>query len=173
MAQRTGARWWRIHPGDSLVIKGAVIRFLAPDSAWAASLGDPNEASVIARIDAGPWRALMTGDAEGGEEHWLLTNYERQELRADVLKVGHHGSETSSSPQLLEVVRPRVALVSVGDGNTYGHPSTEIMRSLEERGAHVLRTDQEGSVVVRFQTDRLTVFANGTRTSYSRPTARP
>jgi competence protein ComEC len=160
-AQRTGARWWRVHPGDSLVLKGTVIRFLAPDSAWAAGIGDPNEASVIARIEAGPWRALMTGDAEGGEERWLLQNYTAGELEAAVLKVGHHGSETSSSPALLEAVRPRIALVSVGDGNTYGHPSRSVIRALEQRSAHVLRTDREGSAVIRFEPKRLTVHANG------------
>jgi competence protein ComEC len=166
-AQHYGVRWWRSHPRDSLIVPGASIRLLAPDSAWAVQLGDPNEASVVARIDVGCWRALMTGDAESGEEQWLLRNYGAMELTADVLKVGHHGSETSSTPPFLDVVRPRVALVSVGEGNTYGHPSNDVMRALETRQAQVLRTDRDGNVVVRFERDRLTIEANGERWRYS------
>ncbi len=166
-AQHYGIRWWRSHPGDSLIVPGATIRLLAPDSAWAVELGDPNEASVVARIDVGCWRALMTGDAESGEEEWLLRNYGGIELTADVLKVGHHGSETSSTTRFLDVVRPRVALVSVGEGNTYGHPSTDVIRALETRQAHVLRTDRDGSVVARFERARLTIEADGERWRYS------
>ncbi|MGH7710432.1 MAG: DNA internalization-related competence protein ComEC/Rec2, partial [Gemmatimonadaceae bacterium] len=166
-ARRWGVRWWRIHPGDSLVVPGAVIRLLAPDSAWAVALGDPNEASVVARVEVGAWRALLTGDAEAGEEQWMVNRY-GSALRADVLKAGHHGSETSSTPPLLDAVQPKVALISVGEGNIYGHPSSDVVRSLERRRSQVLRTDRDGHVVVRFETDRLTVEANGERWRYLR-----
>ncbi len=165
-AHQYGVRWWHVRPGDSLVVPGATVRVLAPDSAWAVAMGDPNEASVVTRVDVGAWRALLTGDAEAGEEGWMVRNYGAMELTADILKVGHHGSETSSSGTLLDAVRPRVALVSVGEGNTYGHPSGDVIRSLEARQAHVLRTDHHGSVVVRFERDRLTVEANGDRWTY-------
>lgn len=167
-ARHSGVHWWRNHPGDSLIVPGASIRLLAPDSAWAVQLDDPNEASVVARIDVGCWRALMTGDAESGEEQWLLRRYGVTELRADVLKVGHHGSETSSTRPFLDAVRPRVALVSVGEGNTYGHPSSAVIQALETRQAQVLRTDRDGSVVVRFEGERLTIEARGERWRYSR-----
>lgn len=165
-AQRYGVRWWRVHPGDSLAIPGAIVRVLAPDSAWAVAMGDPNEASVVARIDVGRWRVLMTGDAEEGEEEWLVRTHGEKELRADVLKVGHHGSETSSTHALLDAVQPRVALISVGEGNTYGHPSREVIRSLETRQAQILRTDRDGAVVLRFERGHLTVEANGERWHY-------
>jgi competence protein ComEC len=83
------------------------------------------------------------------------------DLRADVLKVAHHGSATSSTPDFLDAVRPRVALVSVGAANSYGHPSAEVIRSLLERGAQVLRTDQLGTVVVRTNGRSLTVTGAG------------
>jgi competence protein ComEC len=140
-------QWRRVHPGDSLVIDEATIVFLAPDSAFAASLPDPNNASAVALIRVGQVRMLMMGDAEREEERWLL-DHAAEELRADVLKVGHHGSSTSSTAEFLDAVKPRVALVSVGEGNTYGHPSATIMASLAERGAEVLRTDRAGTVVV-------------------------
>jgi competence protein ComEC len=69
-------------------------------------------------------------------------------LRADVLKVGHHGSATSTTQPLIDAVQPRVALVSVGAGNRYGHPSPDVLRALRARGTHVVRTDDAGSVVV-------------------------
>jgi competence protein ComEC len=140
-------QWRRVHPGDSLVIDEATIVFLAPDSAFAASLPDPNNASAVALIRVGQVRMLMMGDAEREEERWLL-DHAAEELRADVLKVGHQGSSTSSTAEFLDAVKPRVALVSVGEGNTYGHPSATIMASLAERGAEVLRTDRAGTVVV-------------------------
>jgi competence protein ComEC len=165
-AQRHGVRWWRVKPGDSLVVDGATIRILAPDSAWAAALGNPNEASVVARIEIGPWRALMTGDAEHAEEEWLLRNAGPDALRSDVLKVAHHGSATSSTPALLNAVRPRVALISVGDGNTYGHPNPGTVARLEARQTHVLRSDRDGSVLLRFDGQRLTVRTTEDRWDY-------
>jgi competence protein ComEC len=146
-ARAIGARWRRVQPGDSLVVDEATITFLAPDSAFAAQLPDPNNASAVALIRVGDVRMLMMGDAEREEEAWLLEHAPEQ-LRADVLKVGHHGSSTSSTADFLDAVRPRIALVSVGAGNTYGHPSQAIISDLAERGAEIARTDRLGTVVV-------------------------
>ena len=71
-----------------------------------------------------------------------------EKLRADVLKVGHHGSSTSTTAALLDQVVPRLALVSVGAGNRYGHPSPEVLGTLASRGVQVLRTDDVGSIIV-------------------------
>lgn len=152
--------WHRAHPGDSLVIDGVTLELLAPDSAYAASLDDPNAASTIVRARYGRVRFLLVGDAERAEESWLLAN-EPDRLDAEVLKVGHHGSRTSSGPAFLDAVHPRIALVSVGAGNTYGHPSAETLERLVDRGAYVLRTDQVGSVVVRTDGRRLILEAGG------------
>jgi competence protein ComEC len=154
--------WQRVHPEDSLVVDGVVFRFLGPDSAWTAGLSDPNLASTIVLVRAGEVRVLLVGDAERPEEDWLLARY-GDSLRADVLKVGHHGSSTSSSDAFLAAVRPRVALVSVGLGNSYGHPSPDVMATLAARGAQVLRTDRLGTIVVRTDGRRLLVDAKGER----------
>ena len=159
-AARHRVAWRRVHPGDSLDIDGVKIRFLAPDSVWTASLSDPNEASAVALVQYGRVRFLMTGDAEAGEEEWMLA-HNADGLRADVLKVGHHGSSTSSTDAFVAAVRPRVALVSVGAANTYGHPSIDVVRALGAAGAQVLRTDQLGSVVVKTDGRSLTVDAGG------------
>ena len=161
-ARKAGTAWARVHPGDSLTVDGVVLRFLAPDSAWTAGLSDPNLASTIILVRVGERRILLVGDAERPEEDWLVARY-GDSLRADVLKVGHHGSSTSSSGPFLDAVQPRLALVSVGLGNSYGHPSAEVMATLAARGAQVLRTDRLGTIVVRTDGRRLLVETNGER----------
>jgi len=161
-ARRLGTHWKRVHPGDSLVVDDATITFLAPDSTWASTQNDPNLASTVARIRVGTVTMLLTGDAEEPEERWLL-DHSRSLLGADVLKVGHHGSRTSSSAAFLDAVRPRVALISVGAGNMYRHPSPEIVQSLAAHGAIALRTDHLGSIVIRTDGTSIEVESGGER----------
>jgi competence protein ComEC len=151
--------WRRAHPGDTLTADGVSVTFLAPDSAWTSSLTDPNLASVVALVRYGAVRMLLMGDAERSEEEWLLARW--PDLRADVLKVGHHGSGTSTSSRFLSEVRPRVALVSVAAGNSYHLPTPGVMHALAAQGAQVLRTDQLGSIVVRTNGRRIFVDAAG------------
>ncbi len=159
-AKRDHVHWVRAHPNDEMAIDGVSLEFLAPDSSWTASLVDPNLASVIVLVRYGEIRMLMMGDAEEPEEEWLLAN-ERDELHADVLKVGHHGSKTSSGERFLDAVSPRLALVSVGAGNSYHLPTPAIMTRLAAHGAQVLRTDQVGTIVARTDGHRLTIDAAG------------
>jgi competence protein ComEC len=160
--------WQRVEPGDSLVVDGVSVRVLAPDSAWTASLDDPNLASVVVSVRVGEVRFLLVGDAEAAEERWLLARARADRtvadaLRADVLKVGHHGSSTSTTPEFLGAVSPSLALVSVGAGNVYGHPSATVLHRLRQAGAEVLRTDQRGTLVVRTDGRRILVEAGGER----------
>lgn len=167
-AEEQGTRWQRVRPGEQIDVDGLIVEFLAPDSSWTASLRDPNEASTVVRARYGAVRFLLTGDAEAGEESWLIEHV-GDGLAADVLKTGHHGSSTSSTRAFLDAVAPRVALVSVGTANTYGHPSQDVMQRLVERGATVLRSDQLGSVIVRTDGTSLEVEAAGTRWKVARP----
>jgi competence protein ComEC len=157
---RVGARWQRVRPGETLDVDGVAVEFLAPDSAWTVSLSDPNAASTVVRVRYGNVRMLLTGDAEAAEEAWLLDR-DPASVRAEVLKVGHHGSRTSSTPDFVDAVAPRLALVSVGTGNMYGHPAPEVMERLTTAGATVLRTDQLGAIVVRTDGARIAVEAAG------------
>jgi competence protein ComEC len=163
--------WRRVHPGDSLVVDGVRLHVLAPDSAWMVGLTDPNAGSVVVRAEYGSVRMLLMGDAEKGEEERLVAAY-GDALRADVLKVGHHGSNTSSTPAFLALVHPRVALISVGAGNMYGHPSASVLRALTASGAAVLRTDLEGSIVCRTDGRTLEVEEAGDRWNVA-PAATP
>ena len=137
---------------------GIVVNFLAPDSAWASALTDPNEASTIARVRFGAVRFLLVGDAEKELEQWLVSNA-GIDLRADILKVAHHGSSTSTTERFLDAARPRVALISVGKDNSYRHPSPAVVDRLERAGAAVYRTDQLGTVVVATDGRRVRVRA--------------
>lgn len=158
--------WHHVSVGDSVSLDGVSFVVLAPDTTWMQSLRDPNAASLILRVSFGNASFLLTGDAEAGEEEWLM-QHQRERLKADVLKVGHHGSSTSSTEPFIAAVHPRVALVSVGAGNSYGHPSVEVLRRFEAQGAHVLRTDDEGTIVVSTDGVKLTVRANGEQWEYS------
>lgn len=161
-ATRDGIPWQRVHPGDSLVVDDIVLTALAPDSAWAAHLTDANLASSVLIARMGAVRILFTGDAEAAEEDWLLAHYP-DALRADVLKVGHHGSSTSTTAEFLAAVQPRLALVSVGAHNAYGHPSPDVMTALQDAHAVTLRTDRLGTVVLRFIPHAIEVTAHGQR----------
>ena len=143
--------WQRVWPGDTLIVDDVVLSALAPDSAWAATLNDANLASTVLLARVGRWgtRILFTGDAESPEEDWLL-EHSPDALRADVLKVAHHGSITSTTPRFLDAVHPRLALVSVGAHNAYGHPDPEVVDRLRAAGIVTLRSDHLGTTVLRF-----------------------
>lgn len=170
-ARETGVVWTRARPGERITIDGVDLDVLAPDSAWTASLDDPNLASVVVRVRVGDIHMLLMGDAERPEEDWLLA-HAPDELQADVLKVGHHGSMTSTSPAFLARVAPRVALVSVGAGNSYGLPDELVLRALADAGAQVLRTDRLGTIVARTDGHHLYVDAGGDSWEVA-PSSRP
>jgi competence protein ComEC len=140
--------WLAARAGMPIEIDGVRLTVLSPDSAEIANAPDANAASVVVMAEYRGVRILLTGDAEREVEARLVERFGAT-LRADVLKVGHHGSKTSTTAPLLDAVRPRIALVSVGAGNRYGHPSPEVMAALRSRGALVMRTDDVGSVIVR------------------------
>lgn len=109
---------------------------------------DINDASLVCRITVGETTLLVTGDAEDGEERWLMAN-SAPLLDCDILKVGHHGSRYSTSDDFLAAVSPEVCVISAGRGNSYGHPTNEVLDRIENYGAEVRRTDEEGTVTIR------------------------
>lgn len=103
-----------------------------------------NNYSAVIRLVYGETSFLFTGDAERLSEEEIGA-----EVSADVLKVGHHGSKTSTSEAFLQRVSPRYAYISCGEGNSYGHPHRETLRKLQEAGVTVYRADRDGTVVFR------------------------
>jgi competence protein ComEC len=122
----------------------ATLRILHPCPAVAADR-EPNDNSLVLHVSHGLHAALFVGDAERWAEQRLLAAH-AEELRADFLKVGHHGSRTSSSSAFLAHVRPLFASISSGIRNRFGHPHPETLAHLEHAGARVLRLDREGAV---------------------------
>ena len=127
-------------------IGGARVEVLAPCPTFSSDRG-PNDNSLVLRITYGARSILFVGDAEHEEEETLLATA-RDRLRADVLKVGHHGSRTSSTPAFLEAVGPREAVVSAGCRNRFGHPHAITLEALGRAGARIWRTDRDGAVTV-------------------------
>jgi len=107
-----------------------------------------NNDSLVVRLRYGERTILLPGDAEKPVEYTMLSENERAFLRADVLKVGHHGSKNSTMPEFLDAVNPRVSVISAGEENPYGHPSPELLQRLAGKGTRILRTDQDGAVQI-------------------------
>lgn len=107
---------------------------------------ETNDYSAVIRIVYGKKSFLFTGDAEKGVERDLVSSDEP--ITADVLKVGHHGSSTSSSSEFIRAVSPSLAVISVGADNSYGHPHDEVIKRFESSDIPILRTDISGTVVV-------------------------
>ena len=117
---------------------------------------NPNDDSVVLHMEYGSTRILLTGDAEADAEAEMLRE-SLPYLRSDVLKVAHHGSDTSTTSRWLDVVDPRVAVISAGAGNRMGHPSPEVLERLEAAGAEVYRTELDGTVEIVAEKDRFWV----------------
>ena len=118
---------------------------LAPNS---SSYSNTNNYSVVVRMDYGETSVLFTGDAELDSEEEMLNRYRLSgKLDCDLLKAGHHGSDTSSGQEFLNAVTPAYAVISVGEGNTYDHPKQETLTKYEAMGIQFYRTDKEGSIV--------------------------
>ena len=139
--------------GDRLAVGRWRLRVLhpRPGAAGRSAAGD-NDASVVVLAEVFGRRLLLTGDAEAAAERELVDRYGRA-LRADVLKVAHHGSRSSSAGRFLAAVEPSLALISAGARNPYGHPAPDVLARLRTHGARVLRTDRDGMVVLRFHAD--------------------
>ena len=107
-----------------------------------------NNSSIIARLIYKETKFLFTGDAEVEVENQILEKYDRMFLQADVYKVCHHGSDTSSSEDFLKAINPKYAIIQVGNDNSFGHPSRRILKRLERIGAKIYRNDIDGTVKV-------------------------
>ena len=111
------------------------------------STDDENENNMVFIVNYGNLRVMITGDLVEEEEHRMVQYYRGTDmLKCDILKVGHHGSRTSSGEEFLDAVDPRIAVISVGLNNMYGHPHQQTLDRLVERGIRVYRTDLDGAV---------------------------
>ena len=134
--------------GREIHMDGMTLRFLGPDSTALDAPVEANDYSLIFRLEYGRFSALFTGDAPRSAENRLVASA-GSAIASTVLKVGHHGSRTSTGDSVLAAVRPAIALVSVGRRNRYGHPDPGVLARLRENGVQVLRTDLTGTLWIR------------------------
>jgi competence protein ComEC len=148
------------HPraGERFVVADVRIDVLGPAGCATGTASDANNDSLVLRVSLGDDVVLFPADAEIPSQQWLLD--EGVPLSADLLKVPHHGGDTSAEG-FFEAVAAEVAVVSVGQPNDYGHPVPSVLEAIEATGARVLRTDRLGDVTVTFAPEGLLIASAG------------
>ncbi len=146
-AKKIAAKVGKSIPTDELYLS---MIFLAPNSSKYEGL---NNYSAVLKLAYKDISFLFTGDAEKLSEKEMLDN--NRNINATVLKVGHHGSKTSSSPDFLEAVKPTYAVISCGQDNEYGYPHSESIENLNKAGTNILRTDVLGTLVIETDGEKL------------------
>lgn len=145
------------HPtvGEDIKLGSSSIEFLGPVSEKGKDL---NNTSIVLRITYGNTSFLFTGDAESEEEEDILNT--GANLKSTVLKVGHHGSSTSTSYPFLREIMPQYAVISCEQGNSYGHPHEETLSKLKDAGVEVYRTDLNGNIIMASDGENVTVVTD-------------
>lgn len=148
--------------GDTIGFEGEpelslrVLSPTTPDASRERQGGDINNTSLVLKLDYGNQGILLEGDAQIQAEEEMVA-HEAPQLSSRILKVGHHGSNTASSPAFLDKVRPQVAVISVGQPNQFDHPAPSTLQALRKVGAAVYRTDEQGTVEIIAEQDKLWV----------------
>jgi len=145
LADSMGIPWRAASTLGPLHLDGVTIHVLWPIAGESAPGAGANDHSVVLLLEWGAFRALLTGDAPAEVEERLADRVGPVHL----LKVGHHGSRTSTSAAFLETISPSLALIPVGAGNSYGHPDPGVVERLERRGITILRSDLDATVEIR------------------------
>jgi len=152
-ARQDGVRIVPLYQGQCFHYGGADLEVLAPARDYVPRTEPRNDDSLAFRVTFGERSFLLTGDIEKPVEDQLVAN--GLVRKTDVLKVAHHGSKTSSTPEFVDIARPAYAVMSVGFENSYGHPSADVVERFEQLRSCVLRTDLDGFVTVTTSGRRL------------------
>lgn len=146
-------------PGDTFTLGSASVTVLGPieDS------DDPNDLSIVLRVVYGDTSFLFVGDAQTSEENDILAS--GRTVKSDVLKVGHHGSETATGADFLAAIAPKYAVIEVGDSNSYNHPNQGTLDRLKAAGVTLFRTDLQGTITCTSDGKALTFQTGKTASS--------
>ena len=154
-ARESGVHVERRQAGEEMRIGGVRVCVLHPPLPDWERQRVRNDDSVVLELLYGDVAVLLLGDVGAGIERAILSRL--TPARRRILKVGHHGSRTSTSRELLEHWRPEIAIISAGRGNTFGHPAPEVLRRLDSIGAAIYRTDLDGQVTIDTDGDRVRI----------------
>ncbi len=137
-----------VRSGDEIRIKDLAFKILHPKSKENQISENPlNNNAIVCMVKYKNRRILFTGDIEKVAENEMVKEYTNG-LKADILKVGHHGSKTSTTKEFLDLINPSVALIGVGQNNKFGHPNEDVIKRLEEKNIQIYRTDEMGEISV-------------------------
>lgn len=149
MIAKENAVYTEIAKQDVWQIDGAIINFLYPDKKLEKNSKEKdNNTSLVFKLSYSENDILFMGDAEAELEKYLITAY-KDILNAEVLKVGHHGSGSSSDQNFIDLVSPDYSVISVGKDNDYGHPSRRVIKRLERVGSKIYRTDEKKDIILK------------------------
>ena len=143
--------------GDTFAFGATTVSVMAPAADYQLSPEPKNNDSLVLRFDWGKTSALLAGDVEKKQERLLAG----ENVRADLLKVAHHGSATSTTPELLDAVQPRFAVISSGYRNSFGHPRPEVLERLEAAHVATFRTDLFGATTFYLDGEKVTAAVHG------------
>lgn len=154
--KKRGTPLIQLGAGDRIKHSGDKIDFLSPNSELIQS-AELNDTGLVELIESRGLKALLTADIGAETEKYLVKHFN---LRADILKVPHHGSRFSSSAVFLEAVKPKVAIIEVGNNNRYGHPTPETLKRLSNISAAIFRTDKNGQITASVIGEKLKIFTD-------------
>ena len=149
-----------VHAGERIRIeKNLYIDILWPDSSNPINDNILNNNALVCKLSYISFSILFTGDIEEIAEKMILEKYKNnlELLKVDVLKVAHHGSATSSIEEFLNVVRPEIALIGVGEDNSFGHPSDNVLERLKSFNCKIYRTDKNGEISINVKANKLLI----------------
>lgn len=158
LIEKKGIKYRVARSGDIIDLGGGVLGEVLGPSEPLIGESALNNNSVVIRLTYGAFSALFTGDAEKEAEEEIM---KRHDVSARLLKVGHHGSKTSSSADFLKAVKPRYAVISVGEKNKFRHPHPSAVKRLEETGAKIFRTDKDGTITFLTDGESVRVTSSG------------
>ena len=161
-----GMKLYSPNVGEVFKLGEATFEIMAPNS---VSYENANDYSIVIKLTYGNNSFLLTGDAGAVSESEMIAK--KLNLNADVLKIGHHGSETSTTQNFLNLVKPKYAVISVGKNNSYGHPNQLTMDKLKSSSIPVYRTDEQGTIIATSDGQNITFNCNPGTYSYNSSSA--
>ncbi|MFF3024350.1 DNA internalization-related competence protein ComEC/Rec2 [Gottfriedia sp. NPDC057948] len=153
IAIKKGVEIKKISEGMSWKIDTNYFQVISPIKDY---VGEENQGSIVLKAYIGGKNWMFSGDLDENGENRLISKY--PDLKADVLKIGHHGSKTSTSESFIKAVMPKIGIISVGEKNRYGHPTKEVLDRLKKYNVKTLRTDELGAITYEFKKGQGTIF---------------